>query len=246
MNCHCGEVLSEIDTATLVEPVFVHFDKAHPELELSRVSVRNYLDAEDRATGSVESVPQIDEVAIAPITPSLAEEIIDFFDHDAFPDNPAWGSCYCMFYFLGGRANGDWGHVPWQEIRQAQLDRLRTGATTGTVARIGGRVIGWCNATARSEFPGRVTGANDDTVCSVVCFVIAPPYRGHGLAKMLLAEAVDYARRTGFMEMEAYPRSEPKDAASSYVGALSMYLEAGFRVKSEDPLVVGLDLRGVP
>jgi GNAT superfamily N-acetyltransferase len=242
MNCHCGEVFSENDTATLVEPVFLHFDATHPELELSRVSVRNYLDAEDRATGSVVPVPRIDQVEVVPIAPSIADEIIDFFDRDAFPDNPAWGSCYCMFYFLGGMANSDWGHVPWQETRQAQLDRLHGGATTGTIARIGDRIVGWCNATSRSEFPSRVTGVNDDAVCSVVCFVIAPPHRGHGLAKLLLAGAVDHARRTGFREVEAYPRSEPKDAASSYVGALSMYLDAGFRIKSDDPLVVGLEL----
>jgi GNAT superfamily N-acetyltransferase len=234
--------MTATDTPALVEPVFLHFDATHPEFGLSRVSVRNYLDAEDRAVVPASSTASLDGVGVEAITPEMAEAIIDFFDKDAFPDNPAWGSCYCMFYFLGGQANPDWGHAPWQQTRQAQLDRLATGRTTGAVALIEGRVVGWCNATARSQFPGRATGERDEETCSVVCFVIAPPYRGQGLATRLLGAAVAHARDRGFEGVEAYPRRDPHDAASAYVGSLEMYLDAGFEVVSGEPLVVGLTL----
>jgi GNAT superfamily N-acetyltransferase len=103
-------------------------------------------------------------------------------------------------------------------------------------------MAGWCNATARSHFPTHVEGAGDDTVCSVVCFVIAPPYRGHRLATRLLDGAISWARQQGFASMEAHPRRDPENAASAFVGALEMYLRAGFEITSEDPLVVGLRL----
>ncbi|MCI0679272.1 MAG: GNAT family N-acetyltransferase [Actinobacteria bacterium] len=242
MTCHCGAVLADADTAALVEPVFTHFHSTHPELGLSRVSVRNYLDAEDRSDGATAPVGRPEHIDVLPITPDRADDIIEFFDRAAFADNPAWGSCYCMFYFLGGGDNPEWGHIPWQETRETQHDRLREGKTTGMVASVDGQVVAWCNATARSEFPGRVTGDDDHRVCSVVCFVVAPPYRRHRLATMLLDGAVESARAAGFRAMEAYPRREPQSAASAYVGPLDLYLRAGFIVTSEEPLIVGLEL----
>jgi GNAT superfamily N-acetyltransferase len=235
-------VVAGPDTESIVEPVLAHFDQTHPDLGLSQVSVRNYLESEDRTTGPTDRLQTIGEIEIVPITPDRSDEVIRFFDLDAFPDNPAWGSCYCMFYFLGGGDNPNWGHIPWQEVRKIQHSRIEAGITTGTLAYVDGRMAGWCNATARSQFPGRMTGEDDDTVCSVVCFVIAPPYRGHGLATMLLEGAIAEARRRRFGSMEAYPRREPPSAASAYVGALEMYLRAGFETTNEDPLVVGLRL----
>lgn len=240
MTCPCGAEYVGVDTESLVEPVFEHFDRSHPEYQLSRVSVRNYLEAEDRSTGDTERVDSVGSVEIVPITPERAEEVVRFFDVDAFPDNPAWGSCYCMFYFLGGRDNPAWGHQPWQEVRQAQFDRIESGTTTGTLAYVDDRLVGWCNATARSRFPGRMVG-DDQEVCSVVCFVIAPPYRRHGLATRLLDGAVEGARSTGFRTVEAYPKRDPESPAAAFVGSLHLYQRAGFGIASEDPLVVRLD-----
>jgi hypothetical protein len=42
--------------------------------------------------------------------------------------------------------------------------------------------------------------------------------------------------------MEAYPRRDPASGASAYVGALELYLRAGFGIVNEDPLLVRLDL----
>jgi GNAT superfamily N-acetyltransferase len=240
MTCPCGAEFTAADTEALVEPVFEHFDTSHPEYGLSRVSVRNYLDAEDRSTGPVEPVEGLGSTEIVPISPDRAGDVIRFFDVDAFPDNPAWGSCYCMFYFLGGN-QPEWGHLPWQEVRQAQFDRIESGSTTGTLAYVDGRLAGWCNASARSHFPGKIAG-EDEEVCSVVCFVVSPPYRGHGLATRLLDTAIEGARTAGFRSVEAYPKRDPDSAAAAFVGSLELFQRAGFYVASEDPLVVRLDL----
>ncbi len=242
MTCHCQTVLTAFDTETLVDPVKAHFDEAHPEFGLTTTSVRNYLEAEDRSTGPTERLDSIGRVEIRPITPEAGEEAMHFFDTDAFPDNPAWGACYCMFFPRGGHANPDWGDQPWRVNRSDQLDRIARGQTTGMLAYVDGRLAGWCNATARSEFPGFSTG-DDAGVASVVCFVIAPPYRGHGLATRLLEAVVGEYGAKGFTRLEAYPARDPADEREAFHGSLDLFRELGFEVTSEEPLVVGLELR---
>lgn len=105
-----------------------------------------------------------------------------------------------------------------------------------------GRMVGWCNATARGEFPGFATG-EDGGVASVVCFAIAPPYRGHGVAKRLLDGVIAHFADSGFVRLEAYPVREPEDEKAAFHGSLDLFERAGFDVTSEDPLTVGLALR---
>src|SRR5690606_27855957 len=130
-SCHCGAELSATDTATLVGPVHGHFAGAHPEYGLTPVSVRNYLEAEDRARRAL---------------PDLADEVIDFFDHDLFPDNPSWASCYCMFYVLGSEQKPDWDSLPWREVVQAQCVPISTGRATGLGAYCGDSPPGLWNS----------------------------------------------------------------------------------------------------
>jgi GNAT superfamily N-acetyltransferase len=241
MTCHCDTVLSASDTEALVGPVKAHFDEAHPEFELSESNVRNYLESEDRSTGPTERLDAIGKVEIRPITTEAGEEAMRFFDTDAFPDNPAWGACYCMFFPRGGRSNREWGEEPWQVNRKDQLARIENGKTTGMLAYVDDRLVGWCNATARSELPGFATG-DDGGVASVVCFAVAPPYRGHGLATRLLQGVVSGFGERGFTRLEAYPVRDPADQRAAFHGSLGLFQSVGFEITSEDPLVVGLDL----
>lgn len=236
-TCHCEVVLSSDHTESLIAPVQRHFGEAHPEFELTVSNVRNYLESEDRSTGPTERLEEIGDVEIRPIGTDSGPDAIRFFDIDAFPDNHAWGACYCMFYPRGGRANPDWGEEPWQENRSDQLARIAEGRTTGMLAYVGERVVGWCNATARSEFPGHATG-EDQGVASVVCFAVAPPYRGHGIARRLLDGVVSTFGDRGFGWLEGYPLKDPGDQRAAYHGSLDLFLGAGFEVTSDDPLVV--------
>ncbi|MGH8947307.1 MAG: GNAT family N-acetyltransferase, partial [Acidimicrobiia bacterium] len=173
--------------------------------------------------------------------PGSATDAIEFFDTDAFPDNPWWGACYCMFFPRGGRKNENWGQEPWQENRDDQLHRIQEGTTMGMLAYSGGQVVGWCNATPRAELPGLAIG-HDEGIVSVVCFVIAPPYRGHGVATRLLEGVITNFADQGFRRLEAYPVREAKDEARAFHGTLDLFLRFGFEVVSEEPLVVGRDL----
>jgi len=241
MSCFCNAEMTSTDLDSLVPLVLEHFEMNHPELGLNERNVRNYLESEDRSTGPVDRLESIGEIEIRPINADSADDVGGFFDTDAFPDNAAWGSCYCMFYFKGGHDSLEWGNEPWQENRRDQLTRITRGQTTGALAYIDGKMVGWCNATARSEFPG-LTDGQDEGVVSIVCFAIAPPYRRHGVATRLLEGVVDHSKLNGAVRLEAYPVRDPDDERAAYHGSLDLYERAGFQVKSDEPLIVGLDL----
>lgn len=242
MTCFCQTELTAADLDSLVPPVRAHFDGEHPELGLTENAIRNYLEAEERLTGPTERLDVIGEIDVVPIGPEALDDIAVFLDTEVFAGNPAWAACYCMFFFLGGRANAGWGDRTWRQNRDDQLERVASGRTTGALAYVDGKLAGWCNATARSEFPGFSDG-EDGGVASVVCFAIAPPYRGHGLSRRLLDGAVQHFAAAGFRRIEGYPVREPRDQYGAFPGPLDLYLGSGFRITSEEPLVVARDLR---
>ena len=241
MTCTCQLVLTAEDTESLIAPVKVHFDEAHPDLGISEPSVRNYLEGEDRLTGPTDRLDEIGEVEVRTIDAVAAEDIARFFDFEVYAGNPAWSACYCMYFLRGGSANASWGDEPWQQNRADLLARIGEGTVTGALAYVDGKLAGWCNATARAEFPG--LGDGDDTgIASVVCFAVAPPYRRHGIASKMLDQVVSSFREQGFRSLEAYPVRDPADERAAFHGSLDLYERFGFEVTSEHPLTVGLEL----
>ncbi|MGI9608743.1 MAG: GNAT family N-acetyltransferase [Acidimicrobiia bacterium] len=235
--CMCEVVLKGDDMDSLVADGVDHWESSHPEFGLTPVSIRNYLESERRIDGPTERLAEIGEIVISPVSADLGEEIIEFFDRRVFAGNPAWGMCYCMFHHLGGRYSGDWPNRTWQENRRDLERRVDSGATTGVVAHVDGVLAGWCNASGRSAFPSLADG-EDDAVGSIVCFAVAPPYRGHGVSRAMLDGALELLRSQGRTVAEAYPVDQPEDGATAYVGTLALYESAGFDVVSEEPLVV--------
>jgi GNAT superfamily N-acetyltransferase len=214
-----------------------HWGSIHPEYELTRVSIRNYLEAEQRIDGPTERLDEIGEIVIKSVGTDVADDVLEFFDRRVFAGNPAWGMCYCMFHHLGGRYAGDWPDRTWQQNRADLSVRIDNRGTTGVVAYVDGVLAGWCNASAREAFPSLTDGA-DEEIGSIVCFAVAPPYRGHGVSRRLLEAAVQLLAEQGRKVVEAYPVAEPPDGTTAYVGTLALYQEAGFDVFSDEPLVV--------
>ena len=93
------------------------------------------------------------------------------------------------------------------------------------------------------SFPGLATGSGDESVGSVVCFAIAPPYRAHGVAGHLLDGAISLLWSMGFTRIEGYPVAQPSDRERAFPGSLDLFRSRGFEVVSEDPLVVALTAR---
>ncbi len=240
-RCMCGATFSG-DSEELFVAMRAHIDEAHSEWGLTDTSIRNYLDAEQRLSDATDRLEDIGAVEVREATTDRLDDLLDFFDHRGFAGNPGWASCYCVFHHVGGRNAPEWGNRTWRENRDMLCERIRARTTTGLLAYVDGTPAAWCNASPRSAFP-EYAGRDDhpdDEVGSIVCFVVAPPYRRHGLAAQLLDAACQMFRREDMQLAEAYPRKETRgDDASAYHGPLDLYLGAGFeQVAERDGVVV--------
>jgi len=177
------------------------------------------------------------ELVIRELAPELHDDYLRFFDYDAFVDNPAWAGCYCMYYHFSGK-DEEWHVSATSENRAAISNLIRKGKAHGLLAYVGGKPVGWCKAERRAAIPklNLFKGLQVDDaerVGSIVCFVIAKPYRGRGIARRLLDAACDVFARQGLAFAEAYPYKHAVSEADNYPGPLKMYLDAGFSVFRE-------------
>ncbi|HEX2850268.1 MAG TPA: GNAT family N-acetyltransferase [Acidimicrobiales bacterium] len=227
-RCFCPFVGEADDPDELVRIMTAHFAEAHPEAGIGEVAVRNYVEAQDRLHPAGDRVPAIGAVEVHQVTPDRIDDWLAFFDHDAFAGKPEWAACYCLFPHRWDPTDpSSWGNTPWEENRAEMIERLRRGDTTGYLAYVDGRPVGWVNASPVSTYPAfRREGA--ERVAGVACFVIAPAYRRHGVARRLLDAAIEGAARDGFEAIEGRPRKGASDEADNFPGPIELYLAAGF------------------
>ena len=247
VKCFGCDALIEADAADTVADAFVaHAQQSHtwsyPE-EAIRTYARNYAEATERLTGGTERLPEIGGTTIHPVTRDRIDDWLKFFDHDAFAGNPDCAACYCLE-----------PHEPptpeqpertWRETRATVAERLRGGTTFGYLAYVDGRPAGWVNASLRSDY-GLYRHADPDgpepaSVIGVSCFVIAPPFRRHGIASALLDRAIADASARGAAWIEGYPLNKPDESdAGHFRGPRSMYDARGFepiKVRERDTVV---------
>jgi GNAT superfamily N-acetyltransferase len=230
-TCPCGTTVDAADREALVGAMVAHCGAQHPEWQLSIQAAQNFLDGLDRLTGPTERLETIGSIEIVAARDRVAE-VLDFFDHDAFADNPGWASCYCRCHHVPAEG---WGDRPAARNRDELDAGLRNREMTGFVATVDGRVAGWCNASRRATLPAHRDGTpSDEQTAAVVCFVVAPPYRGHGVARELLATTLDELRASGASAVEAYPIREPANGAAAYHGTVGMFDAAGFEITRDD------------
>jgi GNAT superfamily N-acetyltransferase len=112
--------------------------------------------------------------------------------------------------------------------------RLRGGTTSGYLAGLDDRCVGWVNASFRSDYGLFQLTRGDQpeprSVIGVSCFIIAPPFRRHGVASALLDRVIEDASARSASWIEAYPHNEPKtNDAAHFRGPRSMYAARGFQ-----------------
>jgi GNAT superfamily N-acetyltransferase len=230
--CECGSEIRAGDTEALVSTFVDHCNRAHPEWQVGEQAARNYIEALDRLTGPTERLEEIGAVEVHAVTGGRIDDVVRFFDHDVFADNAGWASCYCMFHLV---ASPTWGERPASQNRADLAAGLRSGVITAMVASVDGRLAGWCNASLRRAYPAHRDGsADDDRIAAIVCFAVAPPYRGHGVARRLVDATVDRLRDDGATAVEAYPVRDPSEASAAYHGTVGMFATAGFDIVSDD------------
>jgi GNAT superfamily N-acetyltransferase len=143
-------------------------------------------------------------------------------------------SCWCQWW---RQTAAEYSRSTSATHRAALREQCAADPVPGVVAYLGDLPVGWCGFGPRSsmrrfERSRTIPRIDDLPVWSIVCFDVRPGYRRRGIAKALLAGAIDYARAHGAIGLEAYP-TDPggarRDATFSYTGFTSMFEAAGFR-----------------
>src|SRR5215831_19467979 len=180
----------------------------------------------------IARLPNIGEIEVRDVTPERVADYQEFFDHHAFRDFPAWRSCYCMESHRT-QSDEEWAVRTGADNRRDMTAAINRGDVTALLAYVDGKPVGWCNYGETTALAGvmhrfELKAEDHDGVGSISCFVIAAPYRRHGVAGRLLDAAVMRLRERGVRAVEAYPVKSSEKPQSNYRGPLSMYLRAGF------------------
>ena len=186
------------------------------------------------AQAEVARLGDIGAVEVRDVTPERVGDYQRFFDGDAFRDYPAWQDCYCMHAVVDDDA--EWAVRTGAENRAAMSERLGAGQTTALLAYAGDRPVGWCHWGTADRVPALLRHSSAEPEAGVghlACFIVAAPYRRHGVARALLDAALDRMRAAGLSFAQAYPARARRSPQGQFRGPLSMYQEAGFETRRE-------------
>jgi GNAT superfamily N-acetyltransferase len=163
-----------------------------------------------------------------PLTPASWADLEELFN---LPGGAIVRGCGCMYYRKSGQPPG-----PARADNKRELcDLVGRGVVPGLVGYLEDSPAGWISLGPRTDYlkmrRSPIMKPVDDTeVWSVVCSYVARPYRGTGLQHKLLAAAIDFARDSGALVLEAYPVDKPERSHDDFMffGSRSLYEKAGF------------------
>lgn len=190
------------------------------------------LEHDAAAQAEIARLPDIGEISVHDVTPDRVADYQEFFDHHAFRDFPAWQSCYCMETHRT-QTDAEWAVRTAEENRRDMSQGIKEQNVTALLAYVDGKPVGWCNYGESTRLNGvmhryGLNVAEQQGVGSLACFVIASPYRKHGVASALLEVALERLRSRGVRVAEAYPARSQDSPQGNYRGPLQMFLRAGF------------------
>lgn len=176
-------------------------------------------------------------ITIKPLTAELNADYLDFFDNRAFTDNNPNGPCYCT------SPNQDEENIKQmvsefkqfgvkETVRKYAVRMLNENKIHGYLAFDGETSIGWCNAADMESYVGFVPEFAKKNSCvktiSIVCFEIAPNYRGKGIASAFIERVCKDAKQNGYIAVEGYAMISDQRNEFDYQGPVHLYQKAGF------------------
>lgn len=191
-------------------------------------------------------------IEIKPLTPALVADFFDFFDNRAFTDNSPMQPCYCCRPQMTAEQEktelislieANKGIMPRNitgfklALRNIAEKQIQSSSMRGYLAFVDGVSIGWCNANNKTNYTelafdeytrGTFNTATCEKVKSVLCFEIAPEYRGKGIATALLSRVCEDAMAEGFNVVEGYPHLHGHREAFDFTGPVRLFEKAGF------------------
>jgi len=177
-------------------------------------------------------------ITIKRLTPDLTHDYLDFFDNRAFSDNNPNGPCYCTSPNMDDSSIqqmvSEFGNDIKGTIRRYAIRLLEEEKIHGYLAFAGDKSIGWCNTGNMDSYitVDFIPESARQNICgktiSIVCFAIAPDYRGMGVSTALLARVCADAKAEGFAAVEGYARVQKERVYYDYNGPIRLYEKAGF------------------
>ena len=176
-------------------------------------------------------------ITIQSLTSELNADYLDFFDHRAFTDDNPNGPCYCtspnqeeeQIQKMVSEFNSFGVKETLRKHAEEMLDR---NMIHGYLAYDGDQSIGWCNAADIESYIGFVPAFAKKITCgktmSIVCFEIAPEYRGMGIASAFIDRVCTDAKSKGYVAVEGYPILSDRRNDFDFEGPYSLYQKAGF------------------
>lgn len=128
-------------------------------------------------------------------------------------------------------------------IRRYAVEMLNEDRIHGYLAFDEDVSIGWCNAADMDSYSAFVPDFARQNKCgktySVVCFEIAPEYRGKGIATAFLERICTDAKARGYAAVEGYAKLYNDHVYYDYNGPIRLYKKVGFtEVKRQDKQVI--------
>ena len=176
-------------------------------------------------------------IVIKPLTSELNADYLDFFDNRAFTDANPNGQCYCT------SPNQDEENISRmvsefktngvkETLRKYAVEMLNRNQIQGYLAYDGDLSVGWCNAADIESYAGFVPDFARKNTCgktiSIVCFEIAPEYRGKGIALAFIDRVCSDAKSKGYAAVEGYAKLSDERNDYDYQGPVRLYQKAGF------------------
>jgi len=190
------------------------------------------------------------DITIKPLAPELAADYFDFFENRAFTDDSPY-RCYCQMYQMSKeQVKAAFDHADGldggQLSRKVAEQQISSSALRGYLAFVDGVAIGWCNANDRANFPMEPCTDTcfyapvEKREKAVVCFEVAPEYRGKGVATALLRQAISDAKAEGYIAVMAFPVVRSERYEWDCAGPVRLYEKEGFIEVSEQdvPMVM--------
>lgn len=177
---------------------------------------------------------------IKPLTLDLKSAYLDFFDNRAFSDDNPMGPCYCNAAIMSSedidKMVSEFGDDCKGTLRRYAMKQLKEERIFGYLAFENDTPVGWCNAGDMNRYPVSRHQAVPDfarenacgSTLSIVCFAIAPEYRGQGVASALLERVIADAIAQGFEAVEGYVNMKHAGAYWDHTGPARLYEKYGF------------------
>ena len=188
-------------------------------------------------------------ITVRPLTPMLSADYFDFFENRAFTDDSPY-RCYCQMYQMTkeqakAALDNAVGQDPGSVSRGVAERQIADGALRGYLAYVDGKSIGWCNANDRANYPAEPMqdvpfyAPAEQREKAVVCFEVAPEFRGKGVATALLQQVIADAKAEGYLAVVSFPVIRSERYEWDCTGPVRLYEQAGFfKVEERDQYVV--------